>query len=138
MTIEINNLTSFSVGKKFFTGLAKKIIKGENKGIKNLSIAFVLPEEIKKLNLKYRKKNKSTDVLAFSDNRSYKLEAISCSEIVICPELVKENAKKYRNSFKQEMTRVFIHGLLHILGYDHEKSKMEAEKMEEKEKKYLE
>ncbi|MBI2054409.1 MAG: rRNA maturation RNase YbeY [Candidatus Staskawiczbacteria bacterium] len=121
--IEINNISSFSVDKKFFSGVAKKVLKGENKEIKNLSIAFVKAEEIKKLNKKYRQKNKPTDVLSFNlDEGSY------LGEVVICPEMVKDDVG---------MARVLIHGILHLFGYDHEKTKKEKRLMEKKEKYYL-
>lgn len=129
--IEINNKTKFAVDKKLFTGLAKNIIKGENKEI-NLSVAFISRREIKKANKQYRKKNKPTDVLAFEAI----LKISNLAEVVICPDVVKENAKKFGNTFKKELIKVFIHGVLHICGYDHEKSKKEAIKMEEKEKFY--
>jgi probable rRNA maturation factor len=125
--VEINNTTKFTVDKKLFTGIAKKVLKGENKQI-DLSVAFISSTEIKIANKKYRNKNKPTDVLSFGEN---------LNEVLICPEVVKENAKKFGNTFRNELIKVFIHGILHILGYDHEKSKKEAIKMEEKEKFYL-
>src|SRR3989344_482231 len=130
--IEINNLTNFVVDKKVFSQVAKKVLKGENRGIQTLSLAFVGKEEIKKLNKKYRGKNKPTDVLAFLFNEEKYL-----GEIVICPEVVKENVKKYKVSVKSEMLKVFIHGILHLCGYEHEKNEKEAERMEAKEKFYL-
>ena len=130
--IEINNKTKFTVDKKLFTGIAKIILKGENKQI-DLSVAFISRDEIKKANKKYRNKNKPTDVLAFEP-----ISKISnLAEVVICIEVVKENAKKFGNTFKKELIKVFAHGVLHVLGYDHEKSKKEAIEMEEKEKFYL-
>lgn len=130
--IEINNLTNFVLNKQSFSTVAKKVLKGENRGTVTLSLAFVKKEEIKKLNKKFRKKNKETDVLSFG------LKDGNClGEIIICPEVVKGNAEKYGASFKKEMTKVFVHGILHLLGYDHEKSKKEAELMEEKQNKYL-
>jgi probable rRNA maturation factor len=126
MNVEINNLTKFKINKKLFTGVAKKVFKGENKEIHNLSVAFVLLSEIQKLNKKYRNKNKPTDVLSFD-----------YGEIVICPEVVKENAVKFGESFDKELLKVFVHGILHILGYEHEKSEKEAEKMESKQNFYL-
>lgn len=124
--IEVNNLTSFRIDKKFCTGVAKKVLYGENKGTENLSIAFLDQGEIKKLNKKYRQKNKPTDVLSFA-----------YGEVVICPQIVKENAKKYGISFKKELARMLIHGVLHFCGYDHEKSAEEAEAMEKKQENYL-
>ena len=141
--IEINNLTNFSVDKKSFSQVAKKVLSGENRRIENISLAFVDKTEIKKLNKKFRKKNKPTDVLAFGENPKSNPPAggqnPKCNylgEIVICPEVVAENAKKYGVTKKQEMTKVFVHGVLHLLGYDHEKLE-EAEDMEFRQEKYL-
>ena len=124
--IEINNLTNFTVDKKFLTGVAKKVLKGENRERENISIAFVSSDEIKKLNQKYRKKNKPTDVLSFGKISGFKSDL---AEVVICPEVVKKN--------KEELAKVLVHGILHILGYEHEKSEKKAMQMEEKEKHYL-
>jgi len=132
MVIEINNLTNFSVDKKKISTVAKIVLKGENRGTEILSLAFVDKEEIKKLNKKFRKKNKPTDVLSFLLN-----EKECFGEIIICPEVVKENALKYGIEFRKEMLKVFVHGILHLCGYDHEKSKKEENIMEMKEKKYL-
>ncbi|MGD0576477.1 MAG: rRNA maturation RNase YbeY [Candidatus Staskawiczbacteria bacterium] len=122
--IEINNLTKVSINKKSFSQVAKKVLIGENKITKNISLAFVGKEEIKKINKKFRKKNKATDVLSFNLGQGNYL-----GEIVICPEVVKEK--------DEEIMEVFIHGILHLLGYDHEKSKKDAELMEKKQEKYL-
>ena len=122
--LEINNLTNFCLDNKLFTGIAKKVLKGENRERENISIAFVSSAEIKKSNQKYRKKNKPTDVLSF------KLDEKDClGEIVICPEVVKKNGDK--------IAEMLVHGILHLLGYDHEKSKKETEIMELKQDKYL-
>ena len=130
--IEINNLTSFRVDRKSFSQVAKKVLTGENRGTETLSLAFVSEEEIKKLNKKFRRKNKPTDVLSFELREGKEL-----GEIIICPNIVKENAKKDGVSQKFETKKVFIHGILHLLGYDHEKTEKEAEIMEQKQNYYL-
>ena len=122
--IEINNSTNFRKDKKSFSQVAKKVLSGENRRTETLSLAFVSKEEIKKLNRKFRKKNKPTDVLSFELKDGKYL-----GEIIICPEVVKENGEK--------IMRIFIHGILHLLGYDHEKSEKKAREMEEKQEKYL-
>lgn len=132
--IEINNLTNFVVDKKFFTGVAKKVLKGENRGRENLSIAFVGSEEIKKLNQKYRKSDKATDVLSFEKVSNFKEES---AEVIICPQVVRKNAVDSKMTLKKELAKVLIHGILHILGYDHEKSEKEAINMEKKQEYYL-
>lgn len=130
--MEINNLTKFVVDKKKFSTVAKIVLKGENKESETISLAFVDAKEIKKLNKNFRKKNKPTDVLSFALEENGYL-----GEIIICPEIVKENAKKYGVPTKQEIMKVFIHGILHLLGYDHEKSEKEALIMETKQEEYL-
>jgi len=132
MKIEINNLTNFKINKKSFSQVAKKVLTGENRGTETLSLAFVSEEEIKKLNKKFRRKNKPTDVLSFELREGKEL-----GEIIICPNIVKENAKKDGVSQKFETKKVFIHGILHLLGYDHEKTEKEAEIMEQKQNYYL-
>lgn len=124
--IEINNLTNFAVDKKFLTGVAKKVLKGENRERENISIAFVSSDEIKKLNQKYRKKNKPTDVLSFGKTLSFEPNT---AEIVICPKVVKKNGER--------LEKMLIHGILHILGYEHENTEKEAKEMEKKQEKYL-
>lgn len=120
--IEINNLTKFRIDKKLFSTVAKIVLKGENRGRENISLAFVNKAEIKKLNKKFRKKDKATDVLSFGLNEKNYL-----GEIVICSEAVR----------KGEMLKVFIHGILHLCGYEHERSEKEAEIMEKKQNFYL-
>jgi probable rRNA maturation factor len=126
--IEINNLTKTKINKKSFSQVAKKVLIGENKESKTLSLAFVRKKEIQKLNKKFRKKDKPTDVLSFS-LQVENFDKDYLGEIIICPEIVKEK--------KEDLEFVFIHGILHLLGYDHERSEKEAKIMEEKEKYYL-
>lgn len=117
--IEINNLTNFKINKSSFSQVAKKVLKGENKETQTFSLAFVVKPEMHELNKKHRGKDEPTDVLSFE----------GINEIVICPEVVREK--------KEDMMRVFIHGILHLLGYDHERSEKDAETMEQKENFYL-
>jgi probable rRNA maturation factor len=57
-------------------------------------------------------------------------------EIVLCSEIIRENAKKFNSTFKKELKRVLIHGVLHFFGYSHEEFKVKAKKMQEKENYY--
>lgn len=132
--IEINNLTNFAVDKTFFTGVAKKVLKGENKEKENVSVAFVSATEIQKLNKKYRKKDKPTDVLSFERVSDFKEE---CSEVVICPSIVRDQSKDSLLPLKKELAKMVIHGILHNFGYDHEISKAEEERMFKKQDYYL-
>lgn len=127
--IEVNNLTSSAIDESLIKRVVRKVLKGERKKMSELSIAFVGEARIKGLNKKYRKKNRATDVLSFPGEKE--------GEIVICPSVVKKNAKSFDSSFKSELVRILIHGILHLLGYEHEKSRKEAEKMEKKQGYYL-
>ena len=127
--LAVKNLTRISIDKKVLHRVAKIVFKGENiSKEREVSVVFVKTEEIEKLNLKYRKKNKPTDVLSFEGEKD------NLGEIIICPEEVKKNAEI---NFKKEIIFVFIHGILHLLGYDHEKSKKDAKIMEEKTQQYI-
>jgi|WetSurMetagenome_2_1015567.scaffolds.fasta_scaffold56142_3 probable rRNA maturation factor len=128
--IEINNLSEKyrKLDSKFLKKVAEKVLLGEKvKKSGEVSIAIVDSLEIQKLNKEYRNKNKPTDVLSFGKIGE---EVV---EIVICPEEVKKNG----NDFEKEMAEVVIHGILHLLGYDHEKKKSEAEAMFKKQEEYL-
>jgi len=146
--IEISNLTTSEVDENFIKKIADKVLKGELEISKQrnieLSIAFIGQGRMRKLNKRYRKKNKVTDVLAFEEKKlpfekfSQELQKIQgLGEIVICLREVKKNAKKYNSTFEKELGRVLIHGILHLLGYDHEKSEDDARKIEEREEYYL-
>ena len=130
--IEINNLTTAVVDKDFLKKTAKIVIDGESSFAKasedkerkiDLSIALVGQERIKKLNKKYRGKNRATDVLSFSYDGS--------GDIVICLGEVKKNARRFGTTFKKELAICLIHGILHLLGYDHERAEVEAKEVEE-------
>ena len=140
--IEINNLTTVQIDEEFFKEITEKVLEGEKKKEADLSIALVGQGRIRELNKRYRGKNRITDILAFPDKE------IGLGEVVICLREVKKNAKRFsvveetkvssspslnfvRSVFEKELARVLIHGILHLLGYDHEKSETEAKKVEE-------
>jgi probable rRNA maturation factor len=121
--IKIVNLSSEEINETLIRETVRNTLKEE--GVKmSLSVAIVDSEEIKKLNYQYRKKNKATDVLSFGED---------INEIVICPEEVKKNG----SDFNKELKEVAIHGVLHLLGYDHEQSEDSAIEMFNKQNKYL-
>ncbi len=141
--VEINNLTTSKINKVFLKEVSQKVLKKEKKENSSLSIALIGSARMRKLNKKYRGKNRSTDVLSFIENldflgKSKELKKLDIlGEIVICVSDVKKNAKRLNISFKKELARVLIHGILHILGYDHEASESKAKAMKEKENYYL-
>ncbi|PLX25691.1 rRNA maturation RNase YbeY [Candidatus Parcubacteria bacterium] len=111
----------------------EKILKKDFKIKQQISIALVLPKEIKKLNKVYRRKDKVTDVLSFSlDSKDI------LGEIIICLSQAKKQAKEKKQSIKSELQLLTVHGTLHLLGYDHEKGDKEFLRQTKMEQKILE
>lgn len=129
INVEINNQTNIRVpGKKIvdLIQFVNKRLKHKVRGV--VSLAFVSPVQIKKLNKVYRKKDSVTDVLSFEEDNFASPEA-SLGEIIICSQRANRQAKELGHSLQREIIRLVLHGYLHLLGYDHIKVK-EAEAME--------
>lgn len=143
--IEINNFTTSSIDENYLRQVANKILEQENKKDADLSIVFIGQGKMRKLNKRYKGKNRVTDVLAFPEMKiplkefkfGFFQKISGLGEIVICLREVKKNSKRFSVTFEEELTRILIHGILHLLGYDHEKSEKDSKKMEEKQNYYL-
>lgn len=88
-------------------------------------VNVVTPTQIKKINNKYRKINKVTDVISFANRDNSSLFVPLLGEIFICLDQAKKQAKEYGHSLQREIIFLFTHGLLHLLGYDHMNKKDE-------------
>ena len=85
-----------------------------------VSLTLVSDEEIRALNLQYRKINCPTDVLSFPMGESNPgTNAIMLGDIVISAETAVLQAEMYGHSAKRELAFLTVHGMLHLLGYDH-------------------
>jgi probable rRNA maturation factor len=140
--IGINNLTGFKVNEKFLIKVAEDVLRAEKACEEcELSVVLVSLEKMKELNGKFRGKDEATDVLSFEccDDGIKKegLEIRPLGEVVICPAYVEEQGKENGNSLEKELSFVLIHGILHLLGYDHEKGGAEEKIMQEKQECYL-
>lgn len=104
-----------------------------------LSLLLTTDKEIASLNLKYRGKKGPTDVLSFAQNEGEtQIETEHLGDLVISLETCARQAKEFGVSFLEELNRLLVHGLLHLLGYDHENvPKAEAKKMRDKEEELL-
>ncbi len=129
MNIILENETEFKIEDKILQRLKSIASKFTSKDIE---LVITTNESIQKLNKEFRKIDAPTDVISFP------LENIPHSplgSIIISVDKAKEEAEKLKHSVEEEITLLFIHGLLHLLGYDHEKDNGE---MREKEKKIIE
>ena len=122
--VEIRNLTGFKVAEKELKKIADFVLKKEGKEDFELSLALVSENEIRKANRDYRKKDRPTDVLSFPVEKNFVFPPgqNKLGEILVCPKQVAINAEKINIGFREEITRVVIHGVLHLLGYDHKKN----------------
>lgn len=139
MILEISNRQEFIVLNREMEELFKEIIaktfsyENRNESYET-SLSLVTAEEIRKLNKQFRNKDQATDVLSFpTDDRFQPEEEKMLGDIVISTEAVIEQAKEYNHSIERELAYLFLHGLLHLLGYDHlvEEEKKEMRKVEE-------
>lgn len=92
-----------------------------------VSITFTDNEEIKELNKTYRNIDKPTDVLSFPFDNSFNLPIKVLGDIVISTEKALIQAEEYGNTLNREIGFLIIHGMLHLLGYDHETEEQEKE-----------
>ncbi len=119
----------------------KQVLEGALKHLKQpsrqieMSLSIVGEEEIRKLNQQFRGINSVTDVLSFPtldlakeqlDHRDFPSDAVNAKtgklnvgDVIICFNRAKEQAKSYGHSLKRELCFLSLHGLLHLLGYDH-------------------
>ena len=99
-------------------------IEKEKLNKKELLIVFTSSEEMKQLNKNYLNKNRATDVLSFSP-----VVEESLGELILSIEKIKTQAIEHKLSLQEEMMYLILHGLLHLLGYHHEKGGKMAKKM---------
>ena len=131
VNVEINNKSwhkKIKNPRKYFNPKLKKISKMirlfKNKNL-TFTILFTNSLNMKKLNKKFRKRNKSTDILSFPTFSKKKLKSIKEKKIYIGDlaasyEIINLRSEK---NFLEEFDKVWIHGLLHLAGYDHIKNK---------------
>ncbi len=98
---------------------------------KTITVHLVDEKKIKELNKKHRNVDRATDVLSFPLMEHGKLETGQdgdWGDVFLCLPKIKKQAKEYKVSFEEEFSRMLTHGILHLLGFDHQK-KTETEKM---------
>lgn len=133
MKIYFDNVGLFT--KPFIKRVLERALKHLNQPseLLEMSLSIVSPEQIQELNKSFREVDKVTDVLSFPtcDNPTRGAITVVCEDvnpetdlvnigdIVICLERAKEQAKEYGHSLKRELAFLSLHGLLHLLGYDH-------------------
>jgi probable rRNA maturation factor len=127
-----NDVRGSRVDRRGLLETAKRLLSAVGEGDSSLSIALVDDDAIRKLNRNFRGKNVPTDVLSFAlcENGETGPEHL-LGDVVMSVDTARRQAAAYGASLQRELYRLLIHGLLHLLGYDHERPSkrrvMEAE-----------
>lgn len=121
-TYEITDLVNVDFKYNYLYDVIKKTLKHEHIKKAYFSIVFVDLKEIQRINREYRNIDKVTDVISFAlednkDNIKNKIRILG--DIYICIPKMIEQANAYGHSVKRELSFLTVHGLLHLLGYDH-------------------
>jgi len=103
---------------------AKRIRQKKLLSLNELTLVFLKSADMKKINFQFRKKNKPTDVLSFAPS-----DSDSLGELLFCCDVLKKQAREQKHSEGHEFLYMLIHGMLHLLGYDHELSQKEEKLM---------
>jgi rRNA maturation RNase YbeY len=124
--------------------LAGKILKAAGASRSSLSLLLVGDGAMRRLNRRYRRRDRTTDVLAFPmavsprlTPHASRLTPHPIGDIVISLPQAARQAKRAGHSLERELAVLVTHGVLHLLGYDHERSAREARRMQRKERAIL-
>ena len=132
-----NNQKIIKIDKRRIRGTVLKILKILNCADKEISLSFVDDENIKQLNKQYLGKDKATNVISFSlqEGEYSNINPQILGDIIISVETAQRDAIKENLTVTQGLEFLIIHGILHLLGYNHENTtKKETNKMRQKEK----
>ncbi len=125
--IDLENQTDLAINIDILEEIAQSLTTRE------IELIVTDNKTIQELNNEYRSKNKSTDVLSFPIDTTFMEETIPAmplGSIVISADHVKERSAELAHTMEDELSLLFIHGLLHLLGFDHEVDNGEMRKKE--------
>ncbi len=132
----VQNSADISFRYQGFSDLKKwlfMVVELEERIPGQIAIVYCTDQYLKTVNQQYLKREYFTDVITFD----YSNENIISGDIMISIDRVRDNAEKFNTSFKDELDRVMLHGILHLIGYNDSNSQ-EVETMRGKEDYYLE
>jgi len=129
--IDLDNQTDLNINLEKLEDIAQELSQ------QDIEVLIVDDSTIQALNAQYRNKNTATDVLSFPLDNPFGLDTMPLGTILIASSFVEDKAEVFSHSIEDECTLLFIHGLLHLLGFDHE-SPDDKGKMRAKEKSIIE
>ncbi|MFA6306135.1 MAG: rRNA maturation RNase YbeY [Candidatus Gracilibacteria bacterium] len=140
MEFDFTNETIVKIGKNVFENLFVRFSKFFEKKSGKISLIIVDDKKIRKINSEYRGFDEPTDVISFEyADDSFVVggeNIVAVGDIFISLDTAKRQAKEHGHSLDKEFEILFVHGLLHVIGFDHKNDKEEKE-MEKQAKKIL-
>ncbi len=137
MIVIQNSIDANSINEAEFSNTLQGVLDELSVSDSELLVRFVDKPEIQQLNKTYRHQDKTTNVLSFPSDLPIEIEEAILGDVVICIEVVTEEAQAQGKTFGDHLLHMAIHGTLHLLGFDHIEES-DAEKMETLEVKILE
>ena len=134
-----NRQRAVTVDRAWLGRTAEAVLSAARAGAAELSLVLVSDRRMRALNRRYRQKDRPTDVLAFPlrEGRFSQFRGKLLGDVVISMPTAKRQAAALSHSLHDEVSRLLVHGVLHLLGYDHERSVRDASVMTRKEKTIL-
>ena len=120
MVVIQNIINDSNIDEEKLRKVCQGFLNKNSIGDSELLIRLVSPVEIQVLNKDYRNKNQVTNVLAFKSDIPEEIEESILGDVVICVDVVREEAIVGDKKFTDHLTHMAIHGILHLIGHDHE------------------
>ena len=128
MDVFLANEQGIPLDEPLLAALARHVLESEDiDSSAELSILFVGRGHIRRLNARYAGDDYATDVLAFPMTEDDEDDdPLMVGDVVVCPEVARENAAKEGTTLDREVETLIVHGTLHLLGYDHQNDAQRA------------
>jgi len=120
MVVIQNIINDVTVDEKKLKLTCQQFMQEFNVSDSELVVRLVSPKEIQALNKEYRSKNQTTNVLSFSSNIPLEIMDSILGDVVICVDVVRKEAILEGKAFSDHLNHMAIHGILHLLGYEHD------------------
>ncbi|WP_455378372.1 rRNA maturation RNase YbeY [Petrachloros mirabilis] len=136
------HVRSVTIHRRRLLRLAQILLSAVGESSAEVGLLLVGDYHMRRLNRQYRRKDRTTDVLAFAMReavvpRSARLARAQLGDIVISVPTAVRQAREGRRSPDAELTALLVHGILHLCGYDHERGRAEARRMQRREQTLL-
>jgi probable rRNA maturation factor len=115
--------------------IRKRVVTPETASY-TVDISIVTSPKMAKINQAFRKKNEPTDILSFSTHEFFQRQGV-LGDLVVCAPIALKQAKEIGHSWKKEIDVLLVHGILHLLNFDHETGPKDAKEMSKWEGKIL-